>query len=130
MRYDPPPPAFPDTGKIDIAKIISCENAIQQEHEELAENKGLDCRSHFRFFRNLCTRKNYKDKIHFGIEKRDCTDPWCGRAGKFLLAFPNVKIRGILSPEGSLGDIQESGGEQDRHVGCSGDKKVCAAKSD
>lgn len=81
-------------------------------------------------FSEICTRKNYKDKIDFGTEKRGCTDPWCGRAGKFLLAFPNVKIRGILSPEGSLGDIQERGGEQDRHVGCSGDKKVCAAKSD
>lgn len=72
---------------------------------------GLE-RSRFGFFRISAPEKNSKGKIHSGTEKRDCADPWCGRAGKFLLASPNVKIQGILSPEGSLGDIQERGGER------------------
>lgn len=59
---------------------------------------------------NLCTRHNFKGKIHFGTVKKDCADSSYGKAEKFLLAFSNVKIQGIQSPEGSLGDIQERGG--------------------
>lgn len=88
----------------------------QEIQLQISGNPTLACQ-------NLCTRHNFKGKIDFGTGKRDCADPCCGRAEKFLLAFSDVKIQGILSPEGSLGDIQERGGEQARDVGCSGDKK-------
>jgi len=88
--------------KSTAAGRLGASACIEREIQlQVAGNPTLACQ-------NLCTI--FKAKIHFGAGKKDTADCCYGKAEKFLLAFSNVKIQGILSPEGSLGDIQERGG--------------------